>query len=185
MIDFLIALHRKKGLPMPPALPAPLKNFLVAAPAVPPTLPPGVPGAVPGAVPGVVPGAMPVPGFPPVGGPEGVAGGGFAPTPAPINTASQSAPPASITPQKAPISSAFDFESPASDMTLPGHMATSHMSVRRPSAEGAGFASAAPAAAPAGLPPMPTAAAPVPANGAAPAAVADVSTLLYVRGAGY
>jgi hypothetical protein len=165
---------------MPPALPAPLKNFLVAAPAVPPTLPPGVPGAVPGVVPGVVP----VPGFPPVGGPEGVAGGGFAPTPAPINTAAQSAPPASITPQKAPISSAFDFESPANDMALPGHMATSHMSVRRPSAEGAGFATAAPVAAPAGLPPMPTGAAPVQANGAAPAAVVDVSALLCVRGTG-
>jgi hypothetical protein len=168
---------------MPPALPAPLKNFLVAAPAVPPTLPPGVPG-VPGAVPGAVPGVVPVPGFPPVGGPEGVAGGGFAPTPAPINTATQSAPPASITPQKAPISSAFDFESPASDMALPGHMATSHMSVRRPSAEGTGFATAAPAAAPTGLPPMPTAAAPVPANGAAHAAVADVSAhfMCAVRG---
>lgn len=68
---------------MPPALPAPLKGFLLNAPPLPGNPPAPTPGA-----PAVVPTAVAAPKAP--------------------------------SPQKASISSAFDFESPATDTPLPG-----------------------------------------------------------------
>ena len=81
--------NSKKNLPLPPALPLPLKAFLLNAPVVPPT------GAAPSSAPAPhAAGAHP-----------------------PVHPAA--APPAQDTPKKASISSAFDFESPAQSMPLP------------------------------------------------------------------
>lgn len=133
-----LSLHSKKGLPLPPVLPPPLKNFLLAAPAVPPTLPTA---GLPPVAPGTAPHAVPQVTVPPVP----AAGSGFTPSVSPA---------AAAVAQKAPISSAFDFESPAPDMPLPGHMATTQQAARRPSADAAGFAAATGAGVGAGMTPI-------------------------------
>ena len=84
---------------MPPALPVPLKSFLVNAPVIPPVA--GVAPAAPAQGP---PGAHPVHAH------------------APLNTvrgASPAQPEAHVSPVKANISNAFDFESPAQSIPLP------------------------------------------------------------------
>lgn len=94
-LSFLLSsfyFNSKKGLPLPPSLPVPLKAFLVNAPAV--------PGAAPAA--SVSPAAVPP------------AAGGFAPLPPAAGGFNATAPmPAQSPPAKVSISSAFDFPSPA------------------------------------------------------------------------
>ncbi len=91
--------HSKKGLPLPPVLPVPLKSFLVNAPVIPP-----VAGAAPAA-----PGQGPPPAHP-------------VHAHAPLNTARGASPAqveSHVSPVKASISNAFDFESPAQSIPLP------------------------------------------------------------------
>lgn len=110
----------KKGLAMPPSLPPPLHSFLLNAPSIPsnPNAPAGGSGGVPH-----------IPNTPPPSQPS-------TSTTAGVRAPSPSASAAPI--QKASISSAFDFETPANDMPLPGHTATTTSSAPSVAASGSG-----------------------------------------------
>ena len=96
----------KKGLAMPPSLPPPLHSFLLNAPSI-----PSIPNTPTASATGT--GVPNIPSTPPTTAAGSTAG---------VRAPSPSASAAPI--QKASISSAFDFETPANDMPLPGHLAT-------------------------------------------------------------